>query len=325
MENKLSICIPTYNRCERLLGQLRSLYRQEGFSDVRILVLDNCSEFDVERAIIDEFGIIPSLKVIRHKENLGGEANMALTFFFCETPWMWLLGDDDESDSSAIRNILQDIQERPEVLAIKYSVSGFYPNKDTEVNSLPSFIDYYFNGRNTCGEMIFLSNNVYNMQKILPFCKDILLNTYCRVPQLLPIFHALQNRAGVVRFSSIPVVSYLPPTNGTGWNFLSVAHDITSLLYLDFDLEQGHISRLADVLMQNFTHLSVIITSLEYADRKRGRVLYMHIFRDLFKYQNCFVRMCYYILYDVYYRLGLSAKKIKTLQNWVYIRTQKVL
>ena len=53
-KNQLSIVIPTYNRKDRLIRQLRSIYNQRESSLVDIVICDNHSDYDVEAAIRSE-------------------------------------------------------------------------------------------------------------------------------------------------------------------------------------------------------------------------------------------------------------------------------
>ena len=129
MKKELSICIPTYNRKNNLIHQLNSLIYQEGASFVNIFVIDNCSNYDVEKAINEEFDKdkINNISIIRNKTNIGGSANIASIFFHCNTSWMWLLGDDDESNPNSIKKILEDINCHKDASLLKYSIKNFYP------------------------------------------------------------------------------------------------------------------------------------------------------------------------------------------------------
>lgn len=45
MNSILSIFIPTYNRKERLIAQLQSLYVQSRISEVPVVISDNASDY----------------------------------------------------------------------------------------------------------------------------------------------------------------------------------------------------------------------------------------------------------------------------------------
>ena len=51
----LSICIPTYNRSEQLRRALESLVGQEGFSEVEVVISDNCSTDGTEEGTMRLF------------------------------------------------------------------------------------------------------------------------------------------------------------------------------------------------------------------------------------------------------------------------------
>lgn len=74
MENKkplVSICIPTYNRCELLKKNINSIICQKEFKDglVEVVISDNASDDDTEkvgRTFADKY---PNIKYFRNKEN----------------------------------------------------------------------------------------------------------------------------------------------------------------------------------------------------------------------------------------------------------------
>ena len=65
----LTIIIPTYNRKQRLLKMLHSIYIQKLSQEVQILILNNASNYNVEESIVEEFGseVTSNLTVINHR------------------------------------------------------------------------------------------------------------------------------------------------------------------------------------------------------------------------------------------------------------------
>ena len=79
MEEKiLTICIPTYNRKERLLKQLDSLYAQPDVYQTIIQIIDNHSGYDIETAIKEHFG---QEKIL--KQNLEEIVKIGVTDVYC--------------------------------------------------------------------------------------------------------------------------------------------------------------------------------------------------------------------------------------------------
>ena len=99
----LTIAIPTYNRPEKVKNTLIKLIPQVN-ANVRILILDNCSDVDIKNyleEIISESNL-ENINVIRHRTNIGADANFARLFELCNTPYIWTLGDDDRVIDNAV-------------------------------------------------------------------------------------------------------------------------------------------------------------------------------------------------------------------------------
>lgn len=160
MENKkylLTVCIPTYNRPSHIQKQVRDVLAQltEG---VRLLVMDNHSDVPTESYFTKEE--LAHFTVIRHKTNIGADANNAHCLEMVDTGWVWLLGDDDRIRPDAIEVILNLITEHPDCCYINTA------NKRTElVESFNQFLAY-FKIRGAYGKAFFQSACLFNMNEI---------------------------------------------------------------------------------------------------------------------------------------------------------------
>lgn len=160
MENKkylLTVCIPTYNRPSHIQKQVRDVLAQltEG---VRLLVMDNHSDVPTESYFTKEE--LAHFTVIRHKTNIGADANNAHCLEMVDTGWVWLLGDDDRIRPDAIEVILNLISEHPDCCYINTA------NKRTElVESFNQFLAY-FKIRGAYGKAFFQSACLFNMDEI---------------------------------------------------------------------------------------------------------------------------------------------------------------
>lgn len=108
---QLSICIPTYNRCDLLettLGRLSDQILNFGLnSKVEIIVSDNCST-DGTQSVVNSYSEL-GVKSIRHKANLGPDGNFFSLFEVAEGDYIWVLGDDDSFSDDLIPFILDQI------------------------------------------------------------------------------------------------------------------------------------------------------------------------------------------------------------------------
>lgn len=165
-----SIVIPTYNRPEKLLRVLQALQKQVKLHQVQILVIDNCSDVNIEEFLkSSNLNFDPiNFRVVRNSGNVGLGGNILMAFLHCQTKWMWLLGDDDvplEGSIEKIKKGLDSISE--DFFAVKFnSHAGCFPKNEelfniiTKSNCLEylSHLSYYSN-------FLFISNSVYNVDE----------------------------------------------------------------------------------------------------------------------------------------------------------------
>lgn len=108
---KLSICIPTYNRKDKVLRQLSKVVPQlsEYNSDeIEVIVSDNCSTdgtSDVLSKMKEEYGI----KLVTQTSNLGLVGNLYFLFENATGEYIWFLSDDDLVEENAVSNIVEAI------------------------------------------------------------------------------------------------------------------------------------------------------------------------------------------------------------------------
>lgn len=324
--NKLTVVILTYNRKERLLKQLHSLYNQPEVNQICIKIIDNHSNYDVRSAIIEEFGEeqTVNLNVIVNPINIGMHANLAMPFFHCNTEWLWTLSDDDETAPDSIATIFSDIEEFPETAAFKYQINtSINRYKDTTLSSLPELIDFYLDGHYPSGHLIFLSNNVYNTKLAINNYASTLSHCYSCIAQMLPMFHILDNKAGVVRMRAKELVKFVPADPGTSYPYLYTAVEISSTVMFNFNLTNHYYKKLGFLVTNGFSHYRLCLSALEMTDRKRGRFLYEQVYSRSFKHSGSFLDILYhwffYFSYLTHIKVGYStALAIRTQVKKVF-------
>ena len=104
----LDIIVPTWNRaaCLRLL--LETLERElAGLHDrVAVLVSDNGSTDDTPAVLAEFAARLPSLRGVRHAQNLGADENFCRSVEATDGQWFWLFGDDDLPAAGLVRLLL---------------------------------------------------------------------------------------------------------------------------------------------------------------------------------------------------------------------------
>lgn len=106
---KLSICIPTYNRKEKVLRQISRIIPQLSNYDtttVEVLVSDNCSKDGTSIAIKEQYAK-DKLTLYTQNNNLGLVGNLYFLFEKAQGEYIWFLSDDDLVEDDAVSNILE--------------------------------------------------------------------------------------------------------------------------------------------------------------------------------------------------------------------------
>ena len=93
---KLSICIPTFNRRDKITNCLNSIYIASSNSKLafEVCISDNGSDYDIID-IIREFDNKLQIKVNKNKSNIGYMANLLKVISLAEGEFVWAIGDDD--------------------------------------------------------------------------------------------------------------------------------------------------------------------------------------------------------------------------------------
>lgn len=104
----LTITVPTYNRSRHLAFLLATLERElRGVEDqVRVLVSDNASTDATPSVVADFASRIPGLRSRRNEVNEGPDANISACYLLSDTPYVWVLGDDDAPLNGTLRLLL---------------------------------------------------------------------------------------------------------------------------------------------------------------------------------------------------------------------------
>lgn len=110
----LSICIPTYNRCNYLEDTLKSIIVQLT-PEVEIVISDNAST-DQTELIVGEFSKkYKDIIYSRAEKNNGPDANFLRVVSLGRGEYCWLLSDDDTIMPGGIATILQAIKDQCDI------------------------------------------------------------------------------------------------------------------------------------------------------------------------------------------------------------------
>src|SRR5258708_2519963 len=165
----LTIAIPTFNRPEQLRRLVSQCLRQLD-ERVTLLILDNASERDPREELADLFAEAgASVRVIRHAVNVGSSANVLRCFEYATTPWVWVIGDDDQLEDRAVTMVLDAIATFPDALNLNFATTllgyvGILRRQPTECRGLEDLV----NRLDSFPNLLFLPPNVYPRSSLVP-------------------------------------------------------------------------------------------------------------------------------------------------------------
>ncbi len=122
MEKLLSICIPTYNRIEKLKGLLGSIakYPPKRWDMIEVCISDNCSTDGTREFLGQKTGEYPfEVKVGLNAKNEGMDNNILKALALGSGRYSWLVSDDDyfiENGLARAMNFLAGIKDEKTVL-----------------------------------------------------------------------------------------------------------------------------------------------------------------------------------------------------------------
>jgi glycosyltransferase involved in cell wall biosynthesis len=99
----LTICIPTFNRCNYLNDLLASIYNADKKS--KIIIVNNCSA-DKTKIVVSKFKKkFKYLKYFSHKKKKTYDQNYIFCLNKIKTKYAWIIGDDDLVTKDSIKEI----------------------------------------------------------------------------------------------------------------------------------------------------------------------------------------------------------------------------
>jgi hypothetical protein len=284
----LTIVIPTYNRAERLVNQLKSIFLQPECKNVEIVILDNHSNYDIANCLEQNFQSeeFSNIELAKNPFNIGIDGNLSNSFMFCKTKYMWLLSDDDMTLGNSIKNVLLNIENNKDIAVFKYSINNFIPEEDKVISSISEFLNYYKSGLHTSGSMIFISNNIFNMELIKPFIQ----NAFTPFNFLMLTITALSKNTLKIKFCPESIVDYIPPDPGSEWDFIPMLLRMStfnkfalSIFYKgNYVITKRQIIELSILIVRDFSRIKIITDLFKINNRWRRRYIYNKLFFDVF-------------------------------------------
>lgn len=189
IENLLSIIIATYNRSELFENTLKQL-SSSCVSKCRITVLNNCSTDNTLEIFQKWKSTFPNICIVTHPVNLGGGCeNYIHAIEYCDTPYMWILADDDNYDFSNFEDVIDAMSEEKAVLI---HVGAHDEGKwDWGIYTTPRKLTD--EGYNYFKYSSFLPCNIFKFSYFTQYMKDAYYYLHFRYPHMPSLIAAYKN------------------------------------------------------------------------------------------------------------------------------------
>lgn len=300
MDKILTIAIPTYNRKHQLIRLLKSIECQNCTDDCKILISDNCSNYSVVDAINQEFSgaLRDSIEVMKREINGGGDYNISSLFAYCKTSLFWIVGDDDELLSGSILKVIENYKKYPEIPFFKYAMpAAFKFTNDIRLSCVDDFVSCHKKGY-LLGGIIFISNNVYNVELIKPYFTDCLYYGYSSISQIIPMMHCLVDSDFDVLLCKDYIVKYNAPDDDH-WNYLKVVTSLSTILDINWGNKHKEITKIFRVICDYFGFGNFLLDNIKISDKSYRKYIYWKGKNTVFKHRKnlleLFALFCYWL------------------------------
>ena len=159
---KLSICIPTYNRCRYLNRLLEMLSEEKQEEKIEIVIGDNNSTDGTEIVVKKWQKKMKNIKYIKNKKNIGFDNNLNNIIKNSSSEYCWIIGDDDGVVKGSIKLVLKKLNSDSTV----YILNGFMCDSTLETirprNGLKNVVEdkkFFLNDVNDLKKYIELIDN----------------------------------------------------------------------------------------------------------------------------------------------------------------------
>jgi len=110
---ELNICIPTFNRKNKILHLVEFLVKEFQGRSFAITVRDNCSSDGTYSALLSKFSGQKNVYIFSNCENLGLGGNLYLMYKEQRSRYIWVIGDDDVINSGIADYLFSQIMGHP--------------------------------------------------------------------------------------------------------------------------------------------------------------------------------------------------------------------
>lgn len=284
-EDRLSVLIPTYNRKSELARVIEGLSKQTN-KEFEVVISDNASNYDVNALLdtVDE-ELKNRIHIYVRPFNIGGSVNILECSSLCETKWAWLLSDDDIVKENAVEIIYTWIDKFPSCGCFNFSLCNMDEFKTSDYIAMESIDDFLniYRGRPYChGDLIFMSNKVYNMEAIsdymiyaFKYANSGLFRTilYAKILEKNIPFICVNNK--VVEYDS---------ESPRAWDVTGIMLASTMLEDVPYDISEKKRRQLVKIQAFNIETIYELFFICRGKDKGNNRYFFDKMYNGLYKY-----------------------------------------
>lgn len=304
----LSIIIPSFNRAKELKRLLRSIYTEDLSEVYEIVIIDNNSDYNVFDVLSDYDN--HKLRIIRNPVNVRMGNNIMNCYSSCRSKWMWIISDDDQMIKGGVQEVLKRIKEYSDYSYLKFSTEGIRNGVElnSEVSSLEGLVDYYKTvGYSNSGNLVFISNGIYNLELLNPFIGKGFEHSYTYIPHLIPVFFALANNCKV-HFFSTKIINRIFSDKDI-WSISTVGLGLSTLSHLNLKLDRSYEKEFYRLVM--VVDSSLLFHFLVKNKIERSHRIFRLIYQSIYTlYLNPFEKMRAAIMFFIL--------RVSIFRNWMY-------
>jgi glycosyltransferase involved in cell wall biosynthesis len=307
MNKLLTIAIPTYNRKNQLIRLLNSIEKQKAFDKYYIVILNNNSNYDVEKSIKEHFfgEFLDNITIYNRPYNGGGHYNIGSAFLFAKTQYLWIIGDDDEVCDGCLSIIQRDIANNPELPIIKYHIKGQSQyTEDIIIKGINDFKSFYLKKYFIAGDIIFVSNCLYNLPQIADYIPTVLYYTYTSVPHTLPMLRCLADERNFM-WSHHEIIKYNEP-EGDHWNYVTITTSLSTVLDINIDGKYVVVREFFKIISSHWGIVEFLHECLKIKDKRYRKHVCKKGLMTLFA-EKRIGYFFFYILYKMENNIGIQA------------------
>lgn len=311
----LTIAIPTYNRAKYLdlclskISEEISALNNDNREAVKVYISNNASTDDTEEIVHKFQKIIPvKFEYVTNQENIGGECNVIQCYLAANTPYIWVLGDDDVILPLGLQRVLDVLKfQQVDVMYLKnYWFKGEYKKKSVffDAKRLTTYTDSLEFARRVNVMLTFISGQVVRVGIGHEYLSNVVHGS--NLPQLAWVLTLLRDGKCFIVLENQIVAA--KGGNSGGYELVNVfggkLKDITESILLDKPkvarvIQSGTILNFFPGLIMSFRNGSSNFTDKDMADgleRAFGNNWRYRVFIYPLIKMPLFVSQCYYYI-----------------------------